>query len=257
MKKDIEKQGASNFAEGAISILAIMKNESRPIHRILLSDRVKKDERSILNVLSLAKKKKIPVQFVDEKFFQDVTTGHTHGGMIAEVGDRVLTTPRHVFEKANGFVFMICGIEDPFNFGQAVRSFYAAGAGGMILTPRNWLSAAGVTIRSSAGTTECLPMAVYEEPIALCSLAKEMGYRIVCASEKDSFNLFSADLEKPIFLIVGGEKRGISKEFLEQADVKVRIPYGRNFKGSLTASSAAAICAFEVLRREQSKSVIE
>ncbi len=253
MKKDIEKQGASNFAEGAISILAVIKNESRPIHRILISDQVKKDDRTILNVLSVAKKKRIPVQLADHEFFQEVTTGHTHGGMIAEVGDRVMTTPQEVFAKGNGFVFMICGIEDPFNFGQAVRSFYAAGAGGMILTPRNWLSAAGVTIRSSAGTTECLPMAVYDDPTTLCSLAKLMGYRIVCASERDSVDLFSAKLEKPIFLIVGGEKRGISKEFLERADERVRIPYGRDFKGSLTASSAAAICAFEVLRRENAK----
>ena len=76
---------------------------------------------------------------------------------------------------------------------------------------------------------------------------------IVCASEKDSVGLFSANLDKPVFLIVGGEKRGISKDFLDCADEKVRIPYGRDFKGSLTASSAAAVCAFEILRREKSK----
>ena len=257
MKKDVEKRGDSNFAEGAISILAVIKNESRPVLRILLSKHVKKDDRTILNVLSVAKKKKVPVQMVDDTFFQEVTTGHTHGGIIAEVGDRVMTTPEDVFANGNGFVFMICGIEDPFNFGQAVRSFYAAGAGGMILTPRNWLSAAGVTIRSSAGTTECLPLAVYDDPKELCALAHSMGYRIVCASEKDSVGLFSANLDKPVFLIVGGEKRGISKDFLDCADEKVRIPYGRDFKGSLTASSAAAVCAFEILRREKSKEVIE
>lgn len=119
----------------------------------------------------------------------------------------------------------------------------------MILTPRNWLSAAGVTLRSSAGTTEAIPCAVYDDPESLCKLAKEMGYQIVCASEKDSVELFSAPLQKPLFLIVGGEKRGITKEFLNHADLKVRIPYGRNFSGSLTASAAAAICAFEVQRR--------
>ena len=85
MKKDVEKRGESNFAEGAISILAVIKNESRPVLRILLSKQVKKDDRTILNVLSIAKKKKIPVQMADETFFQEVTTGHTHGGIIAEV----------------------------------------------------------------------------------------------------------------------------------------------------------------------------
>jgi len=156
-----------------------------------------------------------------------------------------------VFDKGNGFVFMICGIEDPFNFGCAIRSFYAAGAGGMILTPRNWLSCAGVTLRSSAGTSEAIACAAYDSPEELCRLAHEKGYHIVCASEKDSEDLFDADLSRPLFLIVGGEKRGISKVFLDAADLKVRIPYGRNFRGSLTSSAACAVCAFEVLRRER------
>ena len=193
--------------------------------------------------------KNIPIQFSNRDFFEEVTTGHTHGGVIASVGARKMKTPEEIFREGNGFVFMLCGLEDPFNFGCAVRSFYAAGAGGMILTPRNWLSAAGVTLRSSAGTTEAIPCGVYDDPNELCKIAKECGYKIVCASETDSIDLFDAPLEKPIFLIVGGEKRGISKEFLANADLCVRIPYGRAFKGSLTASAAAAVCAFEIMRK--------
>ena len=253
MRKDKEKQGESHFAEGALSILSVLKHKSRPVYEILLLPRAKRDERNILRLLSLAKKNKIPVRMETEEFFDSVTTGHTHGGVIARVGEREMLSPAEVFDRGNGFVFLICGIEDPFNFGCAVRSFYAAGAGGMILTPRNWLSAAGVTLRSSAGTTEAIPCAAYEDGAALCALAKEKGYRIVCASEKDSVELFEADLARPLFLIVGGEKRGISREFLDAADEKIRIPYGRAFSGSLTASAASAVCAFEVLRRERMK----
>lgn len=253
MKKDLEKRGDSNYAEGALSILSILKNNSRTVFEILLLPRAKKEETNILKLLTLAKKKKIPVLMSDEAFFESVTTGHTHGGVIARVGERQMVSAEKVFENGNGFVFLICGIEDPFNFGCAVRSFYAAGAGGMILTPRNWLSAAGVTLRASAGTTEAIPCAVYENAAELCELAKKKGYRIVCASEKDSVELFQADLSKPVFLIVGGEKRGISRDFLDAADEKIRIPYGRGFHGSLTASAASAVCAFEVLRRERTK----
>ena len=251
MKKDAEKRVESNYAEGAISILSVIRNDSRQIREILLLPDVKRDEKNILKLLSLAKKKKIPVKMSNREFFDRVTTGHTHGGVIASVGERKMFTPREVFEQAGGFVFMICGIEDPFNFGCAVRSFYAAGAGGMILSPRNWLSAAGVTLRSSAGTTESIPCAVYEDSEELCNLAKELGYQIVCACETDSVDLFDAPLEKPIFLIIGGEKRGISKDFLSRSDLRVRIPYGRAFRGSLTSSAAAAVCAFEILRKNR------
>ena len=249
MRKDVEKRGESSFAEGAISILSVIRNESREIREIFILPDIKREDKNILKLLTLAKKKKIPVRLSDPAFFESVTTGHTHGGVIASVGERKMTPLRDIFLGANGFVFMLCGLEDPFNFGCAVRSFYAAGAGGMVLTPRNWLSAAGVTLRSSAGTTESIPCGVYENPDELCKIAKECGYKIVCACENDSIDLFEAPLEKPVFLIVGGEKRGISKEFLRSADLCVRIPYGRAFRGSLTASAAAAVCAFEIMRK--------
>lgn len=249
MRKDSEKHGESSFAEGAVSILSVIRNESREIYEILILPDAKRDEKNILKLLSLAKKKKIPVRLSSPDFFESVTTGHTHGGVIASVGARKMKSPNEIFQEANGFVFMLCGLEDPFNFGCAVRSFYAAGAGGMILTPRNWLSAAGVTLRSSAGTTEAIPCGVYEDPNELCKIAKEYGYQIVCACETNSVDLFDAPLKKPLFLIVGGEKRGISKEFLVNADTCVRIPYGRAFRGSLTASAAAAVCAFEIMRK--------
>ncbi len=252
MRKDSEKRGDSSFAEGAISILSVIRNESRELHEIFILPDVKRDDKNILKLLSLAKKKKIPVRLSDTAFFESVTTGHTHGGVIASVGERKLTPLREIFLRADGFVFMLCGLEDPFNFGCAVRSFYAAGAGGMILTPRNWLSAAGVTLRSSAGTTEAIDCGIYQDPEELCRIAKECGYKIVCACENDSVDLFDAPLEKPVFLIVGGEKRGISKEFLKNADLCVRIPYGRAFRGSLTASAAAAVCAFEIMRKNSS-----
>lgn len=251
MIRDEKKRLEGGFAEGALSILSVLRHDSREVLRIHLHPNVKREDRNVQRLLSLARKKKIPIQMEQAAFFDENASGHTHGGVMASVGERRMISPEEVFDCADGFVFLICGIEDPFNFGCAVRSFYAAGAGGMILTPRNWLSASSVTMRSSAGTTEALPCAVYEDAASLCRMAKEKEYRIVCASETDSEELYCANLSRPIFLIVGGEKRGITKEFLLAADQKVRIPYGRAFRGSLTASAAAAICAFEVLRQQK------
>ena len=59
------------------------------------------------------------------------------------------------------------------------------------------------------------------------------------------------NLQKPILLVVGGEKRGISSEMLAEADQIVRIDYGRDFRGSLSAASAATVMAFEILRQNR------
>ena len=54
--------------------------------------------------------------------------------------------------------------------------------------------------------------------------------------------------QKPILLIIGGEKRGISSSVLNKADQIVRIYYGRRFDAALSAASAATILAFEVFK---------
>ena len=147
---------------------------------------------------------------------------------------------------------MIEGIEDPYNFGYAIRTLYAAGVTGIILPDRNWMSAAGVVCRASAGASELLP-AFVADPLEACDILSSAGYRIVCAGIRDSVSVFDADLKKPIFLIVGGEKRGISAKVLEKADVVVRIDYGREFKGSLSAASAASVLGYEVFRQNRIK----
>ena len=144
---------------------------------------------------------------------------------------------------------MIEGIEDPYNFGYALRSIYAAGADGIILSERNWLTAAGVVCRSSAGASERLN--TYIATNDFITDFKTKGYKIVCADIKNSVSVYEADLKKPILLIVGGEKRGISASLLKEADQIVRIDYGRRFDAALSAASASTILAFEIFRNNK------
>lgn len=58
---------------------------------------------------------------------------------------------------------MLDGVEDPFNFGAAIRAVYAAGVDGLVVPPRNWPSAAGVVARSSSGTSELIPFEVMRQ----------------------------------------------------------------------------------------------
>ena len=80
---------------------------------------------------------------------------------------------------------------------------------------------------------------------------KQHGYRVACAGIRDSVSLYEADLAKPLLLVIGGEKRGISRAVLEQADLTVRIDYQSDFHGSLSAAAATAVLAFEVVRQNQ------
>lgn len=252
MKKEKLKEMPSSFAEGAISVLTILETDSRPIEEIFLSNPDKlKSDRKIARIKRLADEKNIPFTICSEEFVEENTVGSTHAGLIAIVGDRNYISLEKAFEKKDGFVCLIDGIEDPYNFAYSVRSLWAAGVDSIILSTRNWMSAAGVCIRGSAGATERVDCAVYEDKDELIAIAKKNGYNIVCADIETDITYTDPVLNKPLFLIVGGEKRGISRAFLDASDYIVKIDYGREFNMSLTAASATSILAFEVLRQNK------
>ena len=56
---------------------------------------------------------------------------------------------------------------------------------------------------------------------------------------------------RALFVVIGGEKRGISRAILDKADKIVRIDYARNFKGSLPSVAAASIISFEISRKNK------
>jgi 23S rRNA (guanosine2251-2'-O)-methyltransferase len=179
-----------------------------------------------------------------------LTIGNSHGGIIAICEER--TIPRldisHI--KRDGFYVMLEGIEDPYNFGYSLRSLYAAGVDGVILNERNWMGAAGVVARASAGASEMLQMLIASGEDA-AETFKKLGYKIICAGIRNSVSIYDADMKKPVFLIIGGEKRGISSSVLKHADQIVRIDYDSKFKGSLSAASSAAIIGFEIMHQNK------
>ena len=177
---------------------------------------------------------------------EKITLGSSHGGIVAIAGERTLPYLNADFLEPCGFYAMIQGIEDPYNFGYALRSLYACGCTGIILPERNWLSAAGVVARSSAGASEMFKIAK-STPQEAVSIFKQCGYTVVCADERTDNVLGKCELKKPLLLIVGGEKRGISRSVIDMADFKVRIDYMRDFNASLSAASATTVFALFLL----------
>ena len=205
----------------------------------------KKRELSFLNAKS--KILDFSIEMVDSEVIASIAIGNTHGGILAECGERVLPTLCGDNISDNGVYFILEGVEDPYNFGYAVRSLYAAGVDGIVVGERNWMGAAGVVARSSAGASELMNMYVCD-PVNAVDLFKDKGYTVVCAGIRDSVSIFETELKKPLLVILGGEKRGISRNLLDMADSIVRIDYGSEFGGSLSTSAAAAVFAFEILR---------
>ena len=256
MIKEAERFCDSTVFEGMTSVRAVIDNiknntpNARKINKILYDE--KKSRSKSKEITYLKKMGEIlgfAVEATTEENISDLCVGNSHGGIIAICSERLYPVLSADYIVQNGFYAMIEGIEDPYNFGYALRSIYAAGVDGIILSERNWLSAAGVVCRSSAGASERLN--IFIAPDNFIEIFKSKGYKIICADIKNSISIYDADLKKPILLIVGGEKRGISSALLSKADQIVRIDYGRRFDAALSAASASTILAFEVYKQNK------
>ena len=247
-------QNNTVFIEGMTSISALISSldsskARRNIIEILFAKSKissKKRELSFLKVKASAHG--CAINFVDSTVIDKVSNGTTHGGIIAVCTKESIPSLSTEKIKNDGVYYMFEGIEDPYNFGYVIRSLYASGADGIIVSPRNWFSAASVVARSSAGTSELIDTFVCE-PTEAVDIFKSLGYTIVCAGIRDSVSLYEAELKKPLFVIIGGEKRGISRAILNKADTTIRIDYGKEFKGSLPTVAATSIICFEILRK--------
>ena len=234
--------------EGRISIEAALRAHSRDVYTIYISQ--KKPHRGTAGLERLARSAGVAVERVDEAFIQSHSAGRTHGGVIAFVGERKVLQLQDLLEEASpAFVVMLDGVEDPFNFGYALRSLCAAGVGGVVVRPRDWTSAAGIVARASAGASELTPMALAESALTAAAFFKAQGLTIACTAKRDAVSIYDADLTVPLFVLLGGEKRGVTRSFLDKADIVLGVPYSRKFGASLPTASAAAVIAFEVMRQ--------
>ena len=253
MQKEINKFSDSDILEGMPSISALLKGiechvNDRRILRILFDrDKIDSKRRELSFLQAKARELSFEIEFADRCVIDDLCIGSSHGGIIAQCTGRTIPSLSPDSIKDSGVYFILDGVEDPYNFGYAVRSLYAAGVDGLILGERNWMGAAGVVARSSAGASELMELFV-ANPTDAIPMFKNMGYTVLCAGIRDSVSLFETSLKKPLLVILGGEKRGISRSVLDMADQTVRIDYGSSFGGSLSTSAATAVFAFEILR---------
>jgi len=242
----------SSTLEGFLSILAAIEAQSRPIEQVLIHDKKRYDKR-LAYLRHTAERADITVDYVPQERIDTLTDGNTHGGVVAIVGERRFVQLADLIPTDKvAFIAMLDGIEDPFNFGYAIRALYAAGVDGVVVRPRNWTTAASVVGRSSAGAAERIPMAITDTALEAAEFYRQHNLTIATTAKSDeSHSLFQSDLSQALFILIGGERRGVTRSFMDQADILLEIPYGRDFDQSLGTVSAVSTIAFEVLRQRQ------
>lgn len=231
-----------------ISVIAALRSGSRPIFRIYAEQ--KRLPRGFSLVRSLADERDVPISLCDRQTIEDVARGKRHGGLVATVGDRrYCSLPEILMNPGVPFVTLLDGVEDPYNFGQALRSLYAAGATGLLVRSRSWMSAAGIVARASAGASELLATAIAVSVFSTADDCVERGLTVFALDTRAERSIFEVDLTIPLLLLVGGEQRGIARSSESPQTRVVKIPYARPVAHSLGTAASVAVAAFEIMRQ--------
>ncbi len=252
MRKEAERFADGTLFEGMVSLRTVLSDGAkRQIKTVFIDEaKTKKKAKELSYIKAKSYELGYNIEYLPTEKFEEMVTGTSHGGIAALCTERVIPSLSKKNIKSKGFYVMVEGIEDPYNFGYALRSLYAAGVDGIILTERNWMSAAGTVCRASAGASELFDVYVSTPEDAVITF-KNAGYSVVGADIANSSSVYESELKYPLFLIVGGEKRGISAAILERCDKIVRLDYGRECPFALSAASAASILGFEIMRQNK------
>ena len=102
-------------------------------------------------------------------------------------------------------------------------------------------------VRASTGVLFSVPCVVDESARVLAWL-KQRGIRTVATSPAAEKLYTAADLRGPLAVVMGSEQYGLSKFWLENADLPVRIPMAGQ-ADSLNVAMATIITLFEAVRQ--------
>jgi RNA methyltransferase, TrmH family len=144
-------------------------------------------------------------------------------------------------------VLACAGLEKPGNLGAILRTADAAGVAAVIAADpvTDWGNPN--VVRASKGTLFSVPVASAPSAEVLAWIAGR-GLQIVAATPNATRLVTDADLTRPTVIAVGAEQTGLPADWLERADVCVRIPmFGR--ADSLNVATSAAIITYEAVRQ--------
>mgnify|MGYP001255758432 CR=1 FL=1 len=141
-------------------------------------------------------------------------------------------------------------ITDVRNFGSICRSAEAMGAHGIIIPRKESAQINEIAIKASAGAISNINICREHNLEKIVKIAKASGLSVLACSEKSKKNICEIQLNKPLLIIVGSEKNGISKKLMDLSDETGHI-YISGKTQSLNASVATGIILFEVNRQNK------
>ena len=182
------------------------------------------------------------ITFLEPKLAQSMSRGGNHQGILLEI--KVPEQIPFSLMKEMSFLVVLDGLTDVGNIGAIVRTAYAMGVEGLVVSGGvSSLQLPGV-IRASAGAMLDMPFAILPNIGDVLNELKQKGFGIYGA-QMDGEPVSMATFKSKRVLVLGSEGSGLSKKAIRQLNKAVAVEMKRSFD-SLNVSAAAAILLYRM-----------
>ena len=235
------------FIIGRHPVVAALRSND-PLNKLFIQSGIKKDEKSISEILQLARKKKLVVSEVPKQKLDKLTDRQNHQGVVLAVAAFKYASIDDLFanaEKQNQppFFVILDNIEDPHNLGSIIRTADAAGVSGVIIPKHRAVGLTSTVSKTSAGAIERVPVARVTNLSNTIKELKDRGMWIF-GTDISGKDYRKWDASGSVALVIGNEGKGISPLLKKQVDEMLTIPMTGDIQ-SLNASVAASVLIYQ------------
>ena len=207
----------------------IVEKHPQLIEEIYLAKEL--DRKLFSKVNNLGKK----IVKLDTMKAQALARGGNHQGFLLKI--KYIEYADIMELKRETFLLVLVGLTDVGNIGAIIRSAYALGVQGVVISGTK-VNLEGI-VRSSVGTLLDIPVALFSDTATLVNELKQSGFKTY-AADMGGRDAREVNFAEKRVLLLGSESTGIPNRILKSCDEKIKVVMEREFD-SLNVSAAAAI----------------
>ena len=230
---------------GKHAVLEALKNPSRKIERVFLTEDAQKKlnrENQNLNLF-----KKISVFYKSKKELDNLCGRDetAHQGLVAEVEQlEEITIKEFIIEntKKNLNLIALEEVTDPRNIGSIIRSAVAFNIDGIIVKERSFPSKSKLLYKSASGGTEHIKIFKVANVNTTLKFLKTKEFWVSAFDISAKKDFTKHDWKGKNILLFGSEGFGIKAKTLENSDFRFKVKMNDNIESLNISNTVSVVC---------------
>ncbi len=232
---------------GKHAVLEALKNPSRKIERVFLTEDAQKKlnkENQSLNLF-----KKINVFFKSKKELDNMCgkDDTTHQGLVAEVEHLEEVTLKSFLienKKTNVNLLALEEITDPRNIGSIIRSAVAFNIDGIIVKERSFPVRSKLLYKSASGGAEHIKIFKVSNLNTALKYLKKKDFWVSAFDSNGKKNFTKHDWKGKNVLLFGSEGSGLKNLTIKNADFLFNININKKIESLNVSNSVSIVCHY-------------